>query len=185
VLYKNAEVAPEKLVAAIAASKDRDLRRLVFGLGIRHVGTGSARTLSRQFRTLDALMNAVPEDLEAVDDVGPVMAAALVEFFSVPENRESIERLRAAGLNFISREPAQTADGPFAEKTVVLTGALDGLTRSEAADRIRAAGGAVTSSVSKKTDYVVAGADPGSKLIRARELGIDVLDENAFRELLG
>jgi DNA ligase (NAD+) len=184
VLYKNAEIAPSKLITAIGESKNRDLRHLLFGLGIRHVGAGSARTLSRRFRTMDVLMTADVEKFEAVGDVGPIMAASIVEFFSVEENQKIIERLRIAGLNFQSQEPEESAAGPFAGKTVVLTGSLESMTRTEAADRIRAAGGTVTASVSKKTDYVVAGANPGSKADRADKLGIEVLDESAFRKIL-
>ena len=184
VLYKNAEIAPSKLITAIGESRNRDLRYLLFGLGIRHVGAGAARTLSRRFRTMEALMTAEVAEFEAIGDVGPIMAASIVEFFSVGENRDIIERLRIAGLNFESQEPEEIAAGPFAGKTVVLTGSLESMTRNEAADRIREAGGTVTSSVSKKTDYVVAGANPGSKADRADELGIEVLDETAFRNTL-
>ena len=179
-LYKNAEIVPNKLIKAIGESRTRDLRYLVFGLGIRHVGEGSARTLSHRFRTMDALMTAESEEFAAVMDVGPIMAASIVEFFSIRENRDIVERLRTAGLNFESQERQESESGPFAGKTVVITGSLESMTRTEAADRIRAAGGTVTSSVSKKTDFVVAGADPGSKLDRARELGIEIRDEAAF-----
>jgi DNA ligase (NAD+) len=174
------------VLAAIERSKDATLGRFVYALGIRHVGEVTAKDLARHFGTLDALMAADSAALAQAPDVGPVVAESVARFFAQPHNREVIAQLRAAGVRWAEGEPARAATaGAFAGKIVVLTGTLSALSRDEARERIEAAGGRVTGSVSKKTDFVVAGSDAGSKLERARELGIEVLDEARFRAMLG
>ena len=174
------------VLAAIERSKDATLGRFVYALGIRHVGEVTAKDLARHFGALDALMAADAEALAQAPDVGPVVAESVARFFAQPHNREVIAQLRAAGVRWAEGEPARAATaGAFSGKIVVLTGTLSALSRDEARERIEAAGGRVTGSVSKKTDFVVAGSDAGSKLERARELGIEVLDEARFRAMLG
>ena len=174
------------VLAAIERSKDATLGRFVHALGIRHVGEVTAKDLARHFGALDALMAADAEALAQAPDVGPVVAESVARFFAQPHNREVIAQLRAAGVRWAEGEPARAATaGAFTGKIVVLTGTLSALSRDEARERIEAAGGRVTGSVSKKTDFVVAGSDAGSKLERARELGIEVLDEARFRAMLG
>ncbi len=174
------------VLAAIERSKDATLGRFVYALGIRHVGEVTAKDLARHFGALDALMAADAQALAQAPDVGPVVAESVARFFAQPHNREVIAQLRAAGVRWAEGEPARAATaGAFAGKIVVLTGTLSALSRDEARERIEAAGGRVTGSVSKKTDFVVAGSDAGSKLERARELGIEVLDEARFRAMLG
>jgi DNA ligase (NAD+) len=184
-LDRMGERSAANIIAAVEGSKTRTLANLLFALGIRHVGTGSARVLAEHFGSLDNLMEADTETLQSVEDVGPVVARSISEFFTNEANRSLIERLRAHGLPFVQeRKETAAADDFFAGKTFVLTGALSSMTREEASGLIIARGGKVTSSVSKKTDYVVAGADPGSKLDRAKTLGVAVLDETGFlREL--
>jgi len=166
----------ENLLAEIEESKKLPLARVVFGLGVPHVGERLAQTLAEHFGSLDDLMKAQPEQLMEAPDVGPKVAAAIHAFFQEPRNQELIERLRKAGLQFAGTRKRE-AGGPLAGKTFVLTGTLEKYTREEAQRRIEAAGGKVTLSVSRKTDYVVAGADPGSKLDKARSLGVKVIGE--------
>ncbi len=175
------------LLEGIEASKERPLWRLIFGMGILHVGATSARALAAQYHTLDPLMAATSEELQRIPDVGPVVAPAIVQHFANPGTRAVIEHLRAAGLNFGERDPqtAQPASGGvFAGTTWVLTGTLS-QPRDEVAELIRARGGKVTDSVSKKTTYVLAGEEAGSKLEKANKLGVKVLDEAAFQEMVG
>jgi DNA ligase (NAD+) len=172
------------LLDELAASKKNDASRLLFALGIRHVGEKLARTLSGRFGGVEALAGASEEDLTAVEDIGPVVAAQVVFFFAQPENRALLERLRAAGLNFVGRRE-EPAAGPLAGAAFVLTGTLERFTRDEARAEIEKRGGKVSDSVSGKTGYVVAGAEPGSKLAKAQKLGLKILDEAAFRALLG
>ncbi len=184
-LERMAEKSASNVLAAIDASRDATLGRFVFALGIRHVGEVTAKDLARHFGNLDALMAADAGALQAAPDVGPVVAESVARFFAEPHNREVIAELRAAGVRWPEGEPARAATGgPFAGKIVVLTGTLSEMTRDEAKERIEAAGGRVTGSVSKKSDFVVAGAEAGSKLDRARELGVEVLDEARFRAML-
>ncbi|HXM77038.1 MAG TPA: NAD-dependent DNA ligase LigA, partial [Thermoanaerobaculia bacterium] len=178
------EKSAANLVAQIEASRESDLSRLLFGLGIRHVGEKAARILSRRFRTLDALASASEQELQRAEEVGPNTAAALIAWFSHPRHRELLERLRARGVNFTSREEAPPPDGPLFGKTVVLTGALAGVPRDEAAARLEAAGARVAGSVSKKTDYVVAGDAAGSKLERARSLGVRVVTWDEMLDIM-
>jgi DNA ligase (NAD+) len=185
-LERMAEKSATNLWQAIEKSKKTTLARFVYALGIRNVGEVTGKDLAAHFGSLDALMRATVEQLMEAPDVGPVVAESIHTFFAQPHNREVIEHLRAAGVHW-EEGPAAVAKatGPFAGKIVVLTGTLIAMTRDDAKDRIEAMGGKVTGSVSKKTDYVVAGAEAGSKLDRAKELGVTVLDEGEFLQLLG
>jgi len=174
----------QNLLDEIEKSKDRDLASLVFALGIRHVGERLAQTLAGHFRTLDALAAASAETLTQVEDVGPKVAESILFFFRQPETADLIRRLREAGLNFESRAERR-GPRPLAGKTFVLTGTLAGMEREKAKEIIESLGGKVTSSVSRQTDYLVAGESPGSKLEKARELGIATLDEREFLKLVG
>jgi DNA ligase (NAD+) len=174
----------QNFLDGLAASKTRDLWRLVFGLGILHVGAGVAKALGRSFATLDDLRTASVAQLTAVADIGGVIADSLARWFGDERHQQLLERLRQSGLNFHSAlHQPKAALGSLAGKTFVLTGMLPTLKREEAAAKIEALGGKVSGSVSKKTDYVVAGADPGSKLEKARTLGVKVLDEAQFLAL--
>lgn len=175
----------QNFVDGVEASKKRDLWRLIFGLGILHVGAGVAKSLGRSFGSLDDLLLASEAQLTEIEDVGIVVGKSLAQWFAVPVNRSLIERLRRAGLNFRSAlyDP-NAALRPFSGKTFVLTGALPTLKREEAAARIEAVGGKVSGSVSKKTDYLVAGEDAGSKLEKARQLGVSILNEEEFLKLI-
>ncbi len=184
-LERMGEKSAANFLNAIEASKKRDLWRLLFGLGIFHVGAGVAKALSRHFATLDDLMKESLEALTQVDEVGDVIAESLHRWFADADNRSLIERLRKAGLNFRSAQYQPAADaGKLSGKTFVLTGALPSLTREEAAARIEEKGGRISSSVSSKTSYVIAGAEAGSKLDKAQKLGIPILDEAALLALL-
>ena len=185
-LERMAEKSAQNFLDGLEASKQRDLWRLVFGLGILHVGAGVAKALCRSFRDMDQLMDASEEQLVAIDDVGEVIAASVHHWFGHPENRKLIEVLRKAGLNFESALYQDTAAaGPLAGKSLVLTGTLPNLKRHEAAAKIEAAGGKVVGSVSKKTDYLVAGEAAGSKLTKAEKLSISVIDEAELLRLCG
>jgi DNA ligase (NAD+) len=159
------------------------LNRVLFGLGIRFVGERTAQLLGEEFGSMDALMAASMEELERVNEVGPRVAQAIREFFDEEKNRALIDKLRAAGLNLTAEKRKKSSQ--LEGLTFVLTGTLPNLTREDAKARIEAAGGRVSGSVSKKTHYVVAGEDAGSKLDKARELGVQVLDEPGLVELLG
>jgi len=174
------------LVAAIEGSKQRPLWRVLVGLGINHVGPTAAQALARAFDDLDAIMSAGEAELTGIDGVGPTIAQSIGSWFAIDRNRRLVQRLHAAGVNFAGERGAQreAVDASFAGLTFVLTGSLERCTRDEAADEIGARGGKVTSSVSKKTSYVVVGESPGSKLARAEELGVTILDEHAFEALL-
>ncbi len=175
-LERFAEQSASQLVQAIAASKERPLSLLLFGLGIRHVGYTVAQLLARRFGSMDALMKATEAGINDVPGIGSAIAEAVVHFFGENRNRELIERLRRAGLQFT--EPTAVAEGgPLAGKTYVLTGTLPTLSRADATQLIERAGGRVIGSVSKKTDAVVAGDDPGSKLEKAKALGVEVIGE--------
>jgi DNA ligase (NAD+) len=184
-LERMAEKSAGNLLAAIAKSKRTTLARFIYALGIPNVGEATAKDLARHFGSLDALLAADVEALQAVPDVGPVVAQAIVDFLAEAHNRQVIEALRAAGVHWPEEARLAKPHGPLAGKTFVLTGTLPNLTRDQAQALIEAAGGKVSGSVSKKTDYVVAGSDPGSKLDKAQALGIVVLDEAGLRELLG
>ncbi|MCM2307422.1 MAG: NAD-dependent DNA ligase LigA [Sulfuritalea sp.] len=183
-LERMAEKSAANILVAIEKSKRTTLARFIFALGIRNVGETTAKDLARHFGNLDALIAADLDRLQQVPDVGPVVAASILRFFAEPHNIEVIEQLRAAGVSWPEGEPVAAASSPLAGKTFVLTGTLPTLTRDEAKDMIEALGGKVAGSVSKKTDYVVAGAEAGSKLDKAQALGLSILDETQFRELV-
>ena len=183
-LDRMADKSANKLLEALEKSKQTTLPRFVFGLGIRHVGEATAKALARHFGQLDSIMAATPEQLLEVDDVGPIVALSIGTFFDQPHNREVVEQLRACGVHWEEGEPAERALQPLAGKTLVITGTLPVWSRDEAKDRVEAAGGKVAGSVSKKTDYLVAGADAGSKLLKAQALGVTIIDEAALRALL-
>ena len=185
-LERMADRSAANLVAAIDKSKQTTLARFLYALGIRHVGETTAKDLARHFGALDRLMDASIDQLLEAPDVGPVVAQSIRTFFDQPHNREVVEQLRAAGLSWAEHDgEADTTPKPLAGKTFVLTGSLPTLEREDAKALIEAAGGKVAGSVSKKTDYVVAGDEAGSKLDKARALGIAVLDEAGLRALLG
>jgi DNA ligase (NAD+) len=186
-LDRMAEKSASNLLAAIEKSKHTTLARFLFGLGIRNVGEATAKDLAKHFGRLDAIMDAPVEQLLAVNDVGPIVAQSIRSFFDEPHNREVVEQLRAGGVRWTESEPAahgRSAAGPFAGKTVVLTGTLTGMSRDEAKEKLEAAGAKVSGSVSKKTDFVIAGVEAGSKLDKAQELGVAVLDEARFLAIL-
>jgi DNA ligase (NAD+) len=184
-LERMAEKSASNLLAAIEKSKHTTLARFIFALGIRNVGEATAKDLAKFFGKLDTLMSTDEEQLIQVPDVGPIVAESIRQFFAEPHNQEVIEQLRSAGVVWDEYTPAKKMEaGPFAGKTLVLTGTLPKLSREAAKEKIEAAGGKVAGSVSKKTDFVVAGAEAGSKLIRAQELGITILDEEALLEML-
>ncbi|PKO94227.1 MAG: DNA ligase [Betaproteobacteria bacterium HGW-Betaproteobacteria-10] len=183
-LERMGEKSAQNLLAAIEKSKQTTLARFIFALGIRNVGEATARDLARHFGQLDALLAADAEALQQVPDVGPIVAASLAAFLGEAHNREIITRLRAAGVVWAEEAPADKGPQVFAGKTLVLTGTLPTLKRDEAKALIEAAGGKVSGSVSKKTDYVVAGEEAGSKLEKAQELGVPVIDETELLKLL-
>jgi len=172
------------LIEAIDKSKDTTLARFIYALGIRNVGEATAKDLAQHFGSLDNLLTADAENLQQVRDVGPVVAQSIVDFFAEAHNREVIAQLRASGVHWLEHERRQAAGLPFGGKTFVLTGTLSSMSRDEAKEKLEALGAKVAGSVSKKTDYVVAGAEAGSKLDKARELGVAVLDEQQFLNLL-
>ncbi|TMG87056.1 MAG: NAD-dependent DNA ligase LigA, partial [Betaproteobacteria bacterium] len=179
-----AEKSAANVVAAIAKSRKTTLSRFIFALGIRHVGETTAKDLARHFGKLDALLAADEPALLEVPEVGPVLAQSLRQFFTEAHNREVIAQLRAAGVEWPETSPQRKAAGKLAGLTFVLTGTLPTLAREDAKQLIEEQGGKVAGSVSKKTSYVVAGADPGSKLDRAGELGVPVIDEKQLRGML-
>ena len=179
------EVSAGNLVRAIQASKQQPFHLVLYALGIPGIGFVNARNLARHLRSMDRLLEATEEELTGVEGMGPIMAKTVHETLAEERTRELIERLRAHGLEMEEEGPAPPSEGPLVGKTVVLTGTMPNLTRPEATARIEAAGGKVTGSVSKKTDYLVAGADPGTKLTKAQELGTEVLDEEGLLALLG
>lgn len=182
-LERFAKKSAENLIAAINRSKENPLDRLLFALGIRHVGEGAARALAQHFKVLDALMSADEEQLLEVSEIGEIIAESILHYFGVEQNRHLIEKLRAAGVNFRAEE-SETARGFFTGKTIVLTGGLSAMTRGEAEEAVRKQGGNASSSVSKKTDYVIVGENPGSKYQKALDLKIPVLTEEEFIERL-
>ena len=183
-LDRMADKSAGKLLDAIEKSKSTTLARFLFGLGIRHVGDATAKALARHFGSLDAIIQASEQQLEEVSDVGPVVARSLRTFFDQPHNREVLAQLRACGLHWSENAPVVAASRPLAGKTFVITGTLPTLGREQARELIEAAGAKVAGSVSKKTDYLLAGADAGGKLYKARALAVAVIDEDALKELI-
>lgn len=181
-LWKSGKKAAEKLLAAIEASKQQDVSRLIYALGIRQVGAKTGKVLASTFSSLDALMNASLEELTEVPDVGEVTAANIYDWFHQEQSKHMIEQLRAAGVNFESKRVI--SDNRFAGKTFVVTGALTKFTRDEATEKIELLGGKAAGSVSKKTSFVVVGENAGSKERKARELGIPILSEDDFLAMI-
>jgi DNA ligase (NAD+) len=174
----------ENLLASVERSKRRGLARLLYGLGIRFVGSQTAQILAGDFGTIDAIAAASEEELQRSEGIGPEVSASVALFFKQAANRKMIARLRAAGVDVTAPKRERAPLGALAGKTLVITGTLPTLTREEAMALILAAGGKVTGSVSKRTDYVVAGDEPGSKLAKAGQLGVFVIDEEGLRTLL-
>lgn len=183
-LERMADKSAQNIVAAIEKSKQTTLPRFLFGLGVRHVGEATAKELARHFGRLDAIMDASVEQLLEVTDIGPVVAQSLRTFFDQSHNREVVAQLRASGVTWHEGPAAPATPKPLSGKTLVITGTLPHISRDQAKELIEAAGGKVTGSVSKKTSFVVAGAEAGAKLDKAQELGIEVLDEAGLKELL-
>jgi DNA ligase (NAD+) len=182
-LERMGDKSAQNVLDEIERSKKLPLERVIYGLGIRFVGERTAQFLAEHFGALDAIETASEDELQDVEEVGPRIAKSIAEYFAEPKNRELVEELRAAGLTMTGKKKERGTK--LAGKTFVLTGTLARYTRDEAKKMIEDAGGKVTGSVSKKTDYVVAGADAGSKLDKAKELGVTVIDEQAMKELLG
>jgi len=183
-LERMAEKSAANLLAAVETSKATTLARFIFALGIRNVGEATAKDLAQHFGSLDRLIAATEDDLRAVRDVGPIVAQSILQFFAEPHNLDVVNKLRAAGVHWPESQGLQQSAGILNGKTLVLTGTLPTLTRDAAKEKIEAAGGKVAGSVSKKTDYVVAGEEAGSKLAKAQELGVPILDEAGLLALL-
>ena len=173
----------ENLIKAITASKDRPLHRLITALGIRHVGAKTARQLTEWFPTIEAFIQATPEEYLAVDEVGETIAGSLAAFFAEARNREMIKKLQLSGVNTVEMT-GREKDGPLSGQTFVLTGTLNSMSRQEAGEKIESRGGKTSNSVSRKTDYVIKGNEPGSKYEKALVLGTKILNEEEFLELL-
>ena len=182
-LKKNGKKFAQNLVDSIEASKQNDLYRLITALGIRHVGTKASKILARKYKNIDNLLEAKFEDLSTIDDIGPVMANSIIKFFGQEQTKDLIAKLKEAGVNTTSLEEG-VIDNRFEGKTFVLTGSLEKFTRGEASDIIEKFGGKVSGSVSKKTDYVLAGEEAGSKLTKAQSLGITIITEEQFEEMV-
>ena len=184
-LPRLAKKSADNILAAINASRTRPLANLIFALGIRHVGSSGAELLAERFQSLDKLASASASDIASIEGIGPKIAEGIVEFFQNPQTAQLLEQLKDAGVSFQSaaEESSQPLPQTLAGKTFVLTGTLE-MERDAAEKNIKRRGGKVSSSVSKKTDYVVVGASPGSKLAKAQELGITIIDETKFQELL-
>lgn len=184
-LERMAEKSAGNLLQAIERSKNPPLEKFLFALGIRHVGERTSGILARTFQTLDRIMAATADDLVGIRDIGPEVAASIVKFFQEPSNRSVIEKLRSAGIAIREPETLQEQPLPLSGKSFVLTGKLNGMTRNEAQRILASLGGSCLDSVTKGTDFVIAGESPGSKLRKAREAGITILDEKGFLELIG
>jgi DNA ligase (NAD+) len=181
---KMGKKSAENLMRELEKSKSNPLYRLLNGLGIRHIGEKAAKVLAKKYKTLDALREASAEEIAAIDDIGAIMAESVVEYFSEAQNIKFIERLEAAGVNCVDDSEAEALDNRFEGKVFVLTGTLSKYKRSEASAIIEKMGGKTSSSVSKKTSYVLAGEEAGSKLDKANKLGVIVISEDEFEELI-
>ena len=182
-LERMGDRSAENVLREIEHSKKLPLERVIYGLGIRFVGERTAQFLAEHFGSIDDLMNASEEELKEVGEVGPAVAKSIIEFFAEPRNRELVRELRAAGLKMSGEKKERGAK--LAGKTFVLTGELENYSREQARKMIEDAGGKVTGTVSKKTDYVIAGSGAGSKLNKAKELGISVINEDQLKNLIG
>jgi DNA ligase (NAD+) len=174
----------ENLLAAIAKSRTPDLANLIYALGIRNVGYHLAGVLAKTFQSINNLAEQGIEELTQVHEVGPIVAQSLYNYFQNPKNLEILDKLKRGGVEF-PVERVEVGEAPLAGKTFVLTGGLEGLTRDEARSLIEGQGGRVSSSVSKKTDFVIVGKDAGSKLDKARKLGVETLNEEEFKKMIG
>ena len=172
----------QNLIGAIEKSKTRQLSHLLFGLGIRNVGEKAAITLAKKFLTIDNLMNATVDDLQKIYEIGPIMAESIVKFFNQTETKKLIEKLKIAGVNM--KEEVKKVPQVLEGKTFVFTGELKSLSRTDAETKVRELGGNATSSVSKKTDFVVVGENPGSKYNEAKRLGIRIIGEEEFLDMI-
>ena len=183
-LKKNGKKFAQNLINSINTSKENDLYRLITALGIRHVGAKASKILARKYRTMEALSMATAEELSTINDIGPIVANSIREFFDQEQTKDLLEKLKQAEVNMESLEQEENIDNRFEGKTFVLTGSLEKYSRNEAADIIEKFGGKTSGSVSKKTDYVLAGEEAGSKLAKAEKLGITIINENQFEELI-
>ena len=183
-LKKNGKKFATNLINSIENSKQNDLYKLITALGIMHIGGKASKVLAKKFKTIDNLMNASLEELSGIDDIGPIMAKSIVDFFAQDQTKDLIQKLKTAGVNTESLNSSSEEDERFAGKTFVLTGSLENFTREEATNQIEKFGGKVSSSVSKKTSYLVSGEDSGSKLTKAQALGVTILSEQEFMEML-
>jgi DNA ligase (NAD+) len=175
----------QNLLTGIEASKDRPVWRLLVALNIPHVGSHTAQVLADAFGSIDRLLEASVEELEAVEEIGPIVAQAVHDWFHDRDNVRLVEKLRRAGLRMADEPPKKKADGPLSGATIVLTGGLESMSREEVTKAAQDAGARVASSVSKKTDFVVAGSDPGTKYDKAVHLGVEIVDEAEFLKRLG
>jgi DNA ligase (NAD+) len=182
-LERKADKSAENILSAIEGSKKRDFDRVIFGLGILHVGRRAAELLADNYKDIDELMSANPEELQNIEGIGPKIADSIVMFFNEKHNQHLVEKLRKAGVNMKGKRVGGEA-GKLKGKTFVFTGGLSSFSREDAEEMVRKLGGKATSSVSKKTDYVVAGTEPGSKYDKAVKLGIKVIDEEEFKRLI-
>ena len=182
-LKKNGKKFAQNLVDAIERSKQNDLSKLITALGIRHVGVKASKMLAKKYKTMDNLMQASYEELSMIDDIGPIVAGSIREFFQEEQTIDLINKLKLAGVNMDSLEE-ESEDNRFEGKTFVLTGSLEEFTRNEASEIIERLGGKTSGTVSKKTDYVLAGEEAGSKLTKAQNLGITVITEAEFKEMI-
>ncbi len=183
-LKKNGKKFAQNLINSINTSKENDLYRLITALGIRHVGAKASKILARKYKTMEALSMATAEELSTINDIGPIVANSIREFFDQEQTKDLLEKLKQAGVNMESLEQEENIDNRFEGKTFVLTGSLEKYSRNEATDIIEKFGGKTSGSVSKKTDYVLAGEEAGSKLAKAEKLGITIINENQFEELI-
>ena len=183
-LERMAEKSADNVLKALEKSKSTTLARFIYALGIRDVGEATAQNLARYFADLDALMNADEEELQQVEDIGPIVANHIVSFFKQKHNKQVIEKLLKAGIHWPSVKKQQKTDSPLSGKTIVITGTLETMKRDELKDILQALGAKVTGSVSKNTDYVIVGEDPGSKYDKAQKLGVEILDEDAILKML-
>jgi len=184
VLERMGDKSAQNLVVAIEGSKTNNLARLIFAIGIRHIGVRAAEILAEHYQSIDALSQAGVEELQTIYEIGPKVAESIAQFFQQEGNKQMLERLREAGVKMSEEVQTEVGDQPLKDKTFVLTGSLINMTRDEASEAIKKAGGKVASSVSNKTDYVVVGESPGSKLDRARKLDITILNEDDFTHLI-